>query len=127
MKKPDLLLPIAIWEFITALGVLIGISAIFTFAFPAVISGLWGAALTGSLFGLSVGVLILTIMIVIALGGGLGLLLGKEWGRTLSIVHAVMTALWIPVGTAIGILIILYLTKEDVRHYFLSGGSSQGT
>ena len=37
MKKPDLLILIAIWEFISAFVVLIGIAAISVFAFPAVL------------------------------------------------------------------------------------------
>ena len=36
MKRPDLLVLIAVWEFLTALGALAGVTAIAVFAIPAV-------------------------------------------------------------------------------------------
>jgi len=36
MRRPDLLVLIAVWEFLTALGAFIGISAIGIFAFPVI-------------------------------------------------------------------------------------------
>ena len=122
MKRPDLLILVAVWEFITAGVALIGISAIAVFAFPEVIGPMWGPALVGGLFGLSIAVLVLLCFVGIAVAGGIGLLKGKEWGRTLSIIHAALGLLNVPVGTVIGILIIVYLTKTDVREYFVGGG-----
>ncbi len=122
VKRPDLLILIAIWEFITAFGALIGISAIAVFAFPDVIRPLWGPASTGGIFGLSIAVLVLLCYIGIATAGGLGLLNGKEWGRILSIAHAALSLFWIPVGTVIGILSIIYLTRSEVTDYFKPSG-----
>jgi len=118
VKRPDLLILVAIWEFITAFGALIGISAIAVFAFPDVIRPLWGPALTGGIFGLSIAVLVLLCYTGIAIAGGIGLLRDKEWGRILSIAHAALSLFWFPIGTVIGILILVYLTRSEVTEYF---------
>ena len=121
MKRPDLLILIAIWQFITAFIALIGICAIAVFAFPDVIGLLWGPALTGGIFGLSVAILLLLVFIGIAITGGIGILRGQEWGRVLSIVHAALSLFFFPIGTTIGILVIIYLTKSEVSEYFRTG------
>lgn len=119
MKKPDLIILIAVWEFLTAFGAIIGITAIGLFAFPEV-SRLWDQALIGGLFGLSIAVFVLVCYTGLALAGGIGILSGKEWGRILSLVHAALSLFWIPIGTVIGILIIVYLIKPEVVEYFES-------
>lgn len=119
MKKPDLLILVAIWDFIAAFWAVIGMAAIFIFAYPAVIElDHWGRL--GGMFGLTVGMLVLFIVLVISVAGGIGLLTGKEWGRVLSLIHAGFSLLSIPIGTIIGILVILYLIKPEVRDYFQS-------
>jgi hypothetical protein len=125
MKRPDLLILIAIWEFITAFFALIGISAIAVFAFPDALAPMWGPAVTGAVFGLSVAILVLLCYIGIALAGGIGLLRGQEWGRILSIAHSALSLFWFPVGTVIGILSIIYLTRSEVAEYFKAGGAGQ--
>jgi hypothetical protein len=125
MKRPDLLILIAIWEFITAFFALIGISAIAVFVFPDALAPMWGPAVTGAVFGLSVAVLVLLCYIGIALAGGIGLLRGQEWGRILSIAHSALSLFWFPFGTAIGILSIIYLTRSEVAEYFKAGGAGQ--
>lgn len=127
MKKPDLLLLIAIWEFITAfLAFIISICAIAIIAFPHAIRPWWdwwpGA---GAILGLSIGVLVLLCYIGIAIAGGMGLLGGKEWGRVLSIAHAVLSLFWFPIGTAIGVLSIIYLTRTEVTEYIKASSGEQ--
>ena len=68
--------------------------------------------------GLIIALLVLVVGFVIALMGGIGLLRGREWGRILSIVHAALSLFWVPIGTIIGILVLIYLTKAEVREYF---------
>jgi hypothetical protein len=121
MKRPDLLILVAIWEFLTALGAFIGIGAICVFAFPSV-GMMWGAPRVGGLFGLSIAVLVLLCYIGISVAGGIGLLTRKDWGRILSIVQAALSLLWIPIGTIIGILVLIYLTGSEVRQYFTAPG-----
>lgn len=118
MKRPDLLILIAIWQFITAFIAIIGVCLIAVFVFPDAVGPLWGQALTGVIFGLSISILVLLAFIGIAVAGGIGLLKGQEWGRVLSIVHAALSLFTFPIGTIIGVLAIVYLTKADVTEYF---------
>jgi hypothetical protein len=108
---------IAIWEFVTAFGAIIGISAIAILVFPEVIHPFIGPAMPGAIFGLSIAILILLCYIGLALAGGIGLLQGKEWGRILSMAHAALTLLWFPIGTVIGILSIIFLARPEVSDY----------
>ena len=119
MRRPDLIILIAVWEFLGAFLAFIGIIAIFVFDFPEV-SSLNGKGSVGGIFGLSIAVLFLLFCLSIAIAGGIGLLGGKEWGRILSLVHAALSLLSIPFGTIIGILIIVYLIKPEIRDYFES-------
>jgi hypothetical protein len=117
MRRPDLLVLVAVWQFLAAFLAFVSLIAIGVFAFPAVIY--WVDRPTGiALFGLSVAVIILIVYIVLAVAAGIGLLNGKEWARIASIILAVLTLFNIPIGTVIGILILVYLTKEDVKDYF---------
>ncbi len=118
MKRPDLVILIAVWEFLTVFGALIGIIAIAIFAFPEVAQE-WGMDMAGGVFGLSVAILVLLCYLFIALAGGIGILIGKEWGRVFTIVHSALSLLWIPFGTIIGILIIIYLGKPQVKEFFV--------
>jgi hypothetical protein len=112
LKRPDLLLLIAIWEFISAFGVLIGIAAIAVFAFPAVSGEI------GAIFGLSIAIFIMVCYMALAISAGIGLLAGKEWGRVIAIVHSVLSLFSIPFGTVIGALCLAYLLRKDVKDYF---------
>ena len=125
MKKPELLLLIAIWEFIAAFISLIGIAAVVLFGFLAVVesSSSFGTmpdrtGRIGAIFGLSIALLVLLIYIGVSVTGGIGLLMGREWGRIVSIVQAALGLFSIPFGTIIGILVIIYLTRSSVREYF---------
>jgi len=118
MQKPELLVLVAIWDFLVALVALIGICAISVLAFPPIIGQAYGPALVGLVFGLSVIMLIFVAILVVSLLGGIGLLRSKEWGRVMSLVNAAFSLFYFPVGTAIGVLAIIYLTRTDVRGYF---------
>ena len=113
MKRPDLVLLITIWQFLNALFCSIGIAAIAIFAFPKA-----GPADVGTVFGLSIGIFFLLCFIGLSIAGGIGLLIGKNWGRIVSIVNAALNLLNIPIGTVIGVLVLIYLTKSEVREYF---------
>ena len=49
---------------------------------------------------------------------GIGLLQGKEWARILAIIHAVLNVLNVPIGTVIGVLVLVYLTRPEIAAYF---------
>jgi hypothetical protein len=124
MKKPDLLILIAVWQFITAFVELgLGFSFIAIFALPD-FSG------SGQSFdsmgwqdqmGMTVFILLWLCFMALSVAGGIGLLLkrGRKWVRTVSIASNVISLFLPPVvGTIIGILTLFYLNRQDVRDYF---------
>jgi len=120
MKRPDWVILLAIWQFLSAFVAFIGVIAIAVLALPY--GSLWGAARVGMLFGLSVAMVILLSFVALSVGAGIGLIIGKEWGRITAIIHSALSLLNIPIGTVIGILALISLTKPDVREYFQSAG-----
>jgi hypothetical protein len=120
MKRPDLLVLVAIWAFFSAFLYLIGLVAIAIFAFPEALGFGWGPADAGSIFGLSIGILFCLCFTGLCLASGIGILKAKSWGRILTIIVAVLSLFWFPVGTAIGILVIIYMVKPEIREYFES-------
>jgi hypothetical protein len=125
MKRPDLLLLVAIWLFLSAFFYLIGIAAIATFALPGAL-GYYGPVHIGppiypdigAIFGLSIAIFVLLCCFGLCLAGGIGVLKAKSWGRIISIIVAILSLFWIPVGTVIGVLVLIYLTRSEVRAYF---------
>jgi hypothetical protein len=114
VKKPDLLIAIAIWRFITASFLAIGIIAIAVFAFAEAVEN----TDTGALFGLSMAMIVLLALISLSVAAGIGLIKGKPWGWTLAIVNAILDLFAIPFGTIIGVLSLVYLLRKEVREYF---------
>ncbi|UCG82673.1 MAG: hypothetical protein JSW38_10870 [Dehalococcoidia bacterium] len=115
MQRSDILMLIAVWEMITAMGALIGIIAIAVFAFPDTND-------VGGYFGLSIATIVLLSYFCLAMGGGIGLLMRKQWGRTLSIIYGAISLLYIPFGTIIGALILFYLFRSKTKEYFEAAG-----
>ena len=131
MKKPDLLILIAIWEFITAFMAFIGIAviAIITFVVDYTVrngwgyyNGMWGSGVMPRacfIIVISVVIFILLCYMAFAIVSGIGLLRGKEWGRITAIVHSGLSLCSFPIGTVIGVMSIIYLTKQEVKEYFV--------
>ena len=102
-KKPDLVVLIAIWEFLTSVMAFIGLGAIIVVALQTrtwwlrqnVDYDVYGPWIH---FGLISGGVILLIYAATALAAGLGLLSGREYGRVLSLVHGGLSLLAFPVG-----------------------------
>src|SRR4030042_6671713 len=125
MKKPDLLVLIAIWQFFVALAIGAGI-VIYTLIFPVFIGeGGWRSIagterMMGGVVGLGLPVLFLLCFFALALAGGIGLTLprGREWARIISLINCAFALILVPFGTIIGILAIMYLNKPEVRDYF---------
>ena len=118
MKRPDLLLLVAIWAFFSAFLYLIGIAAIAIFAFPEALGFMYGPANIGSIFGMSIGMLVLLCCAGVSLAAGIGILMAKSWARITAIVVAVLSLIWVPVGTVLGVLVLIYLMKPEIREYF---------
>ncbi|AKG53345.1 hypothetical protein DGWBC_0669 [Dehalogenimonas sp. WBC-2] len=122
MKKSDLLILIAVWEFITAFFSLVGLGGILMLALQSQswwmqrgvdfdLSGPW------IYFSLVIAGLVLLLFMAVALAAGFGLLGGREYGRIMSLVHGGISLLFFPVGTVIGVLQIVYLTRSDIKEY----------
>lgn len=73
----------------------------------------WVMPAIGALYG---------VLGALQLAAGFGLLGLKPWGRTLQIVLAAIMLLGIPCGTVIGILVLIYMLKPEVKLLF-SGAS----
>ena len=114
MKRPELLIAIAIWRFIAASMLVVGIIAIATLAIPAAVED----ADTGALFALSISAIVLLALISLSVVAGIGLIKGKSWGRTLAMVNAILELFWFPIGTTIGVLTLIYLFRQEVKEYF---------
>ena len=123
MKRPDLVILIAVWEFLTSLMAVIGIGAIIVVATQTrtwwlrqnVDYDLYSPWIHS---GLIVGGVLCLIYAAIALAAGIGLLSGREYGRVMSLIHGGLSLLVFPVGSVIGVLQIIFLTRADVREYF---------
>jgi hypothetical protein len=114
VKKPGLLLLIAIWRFIAASMLAIGTIAIAVFALPEAVRD----ADTGPPLGWSIVIIWLLLLIGLSVAAGIGLIKGKSWGRTLAIVNAVLDLFSFPFITVIGVLSLIYLFRKEVKEYF---------
>jgi hypothetical protein len=70
-----------------------------------------------SLFFPGIGILIIIISLL-PLFFAIAFLTGRNWGRILMMIGAVLELLNFPVGTAIGIIVLYYLTRPRVVAYF---------
>ncbi|MDI6917577.1 MAG: hypothetical protein QMC80_07250 [Thermoplasmatales archaeon] len=107
---------------ITILAVLMFISGIM-WMIVGVVSGYYTAMLPGGAgAGLTGYATICTIVLVIVglvyflIGWGLWTL--KGWARTIAIILAILSLCNIPVGTIIGIIILWYLFKPEIKAAF---------
>ena len=119
MKRPDGVTIIAVYEFLSAIPGLIGLCAILGFAVPGILAGgdgIGDAAV--ALFAVGIGLLLVGAGTLLSVITGWGLLGLKGWARWLSIVMAALSLLAFPIGTIIGVLIIWYLLKDEVRQAF---------
>ena len=114
MKKPELILLIAIWRFIAASLLAIGVIAIAVFAIPEAVED----TDTGAIVALSIAIVVLLALIGLSVAAGIGLIKGKSWGWVLAIVNAVLDLFSFPIGTVIGVLSLIYLLRKEVREYF---------
>ena len=118
IKKPELVILVAVWDFLVAIFAFVALLLLSIFVFPPATGMAFGPALVGVILGLCVLALFLLGLLLVSVLGGIGLLRGREWGRALSLVVAALSVFALPVGTAAGVLIIVYLTRGEVRQYF---------
>jgi hypothetical protein len=118
MKRPDMLILIVVWQFFSAVGAIIGIAAVYILVYPIIMDHVYGIGRKAAIFSIWIGALMLACMAIVSIASAIGLLIRREWGRMLSIVHAALSLLLVPIGTIIGVLIIQYLGKPEVKEYF---------
>lgn len=118
MKKPDLLVLVIVWQLLSAFLALIGLLAVAIVAFPDATASMWASALPGFIFGIGIVVLILLAYIIISIIAAVGIIRNQEWGRIMGVVQAALSIFGPPVGTVVGILILVYLLRPDVEAFF---------
>jgi MFS family permease len=121
MKKPDMLLLVIVWQFLSAFLALIGLLSVAIVAFPDATASMWGSALPGFIFGIGIVVLILLSYIIISIIAAVGIIKNKDWGRIMGIVQAALSIFGPPLGTIVGILILVYLLRPEVEEFFKAG------
>jgi len=121
MKRPDLVVLVAVWNFLSAFVALIGLLFV-AFALTARVSDPWSwqrdLGPAGSFFLLVMLLLVLIVYCGVALAAGLGVLRGREWGRILALVQAVLSLFSFPFGTTVGVLILVYLMRAEAKAFF---------
>lgn len=119
MKRPDGVTVIAVWYFVEAFFLLVGVCSLLALPVSGVFADIGDP--TGEFwayFGVTCGVIWLLISGIALVLAGWGLLRMKQWARWLAFVLAIFGLFAFPIGTVIGAVIIWYLLKEDVREAF---------
>jgi uncharacterized Tic20 family protein len=119
MKRPDGVTIIAVWYFVEAFFLLIGLCSLIALPVSGVFSDIGDP--TGEFwvyFGLTCGAIWILISGIALVLAGWGLLGMKQWARWLAFVLAIFSLFAFPIGTIIGAVIIWYLLKQDVREAF---------
>jgi len=104
---------------VTILAVLYFLEGIAIMVGPWVIVAILAILLPG--LGLVIGLICTLPFIILGLIFfliGFGILKGADWARTVAYIFAIIGMLAFPIGTIIGIIIILYLGKREVKAYF---------
>ena len=119
MKRPDGVTAIAVWYFVDAFFTLMIACTLIALPFSGVFDDIGDS--TGyfwATFGVTCGVVFVLLSGIAALLAGWGLLRLKQWARWLAFILAIFGLFAFPIGTVIGILIIWYLLKDEVREAF---------
>ena len=119
MKRPDGVTAIAVWYFVDAFFTLMFACTLIALPFSGVFSDIGDP--TGEFFvtfGVTCAVVFVLLSAIALLVAGLGLLRMKQWARWLAFIMAILSLFVFPIGTVIGVLIIWYLLKDDVREAF---------
>ena len=119
MKRPDGVTAIAVWYFVDAFFTLMIACTLIALPFSGVFDDIGDS--TGyfwATFGVTCGVVFVLLSGIAALLAGWGLLRLKQWARWLAFILAIFGLFAFPIGTVIGVLIIWYLLKDEVREAF---------
>jgi hypothetical protein len=121
LKRNDLLVLVGVWCLLNATGAFVVLAALAAFAYPPALD-LSGAARVGALFGLSVVTILGLVYFSVAMVAGVGVLTRKECGRVAALVLAAFSLPRIPLGSLVGFLVLIYLTRPRVKAQFQTAG-----
>jgi len=117
-KRPDYVTLIAVYHFIGAgLGLLVTLGLI-VLAAAISVTAYDEVTLIWSLFGIGIAIVIAGIASILDLAVAIGLLRLRAWARWVAIVLAILGLPGFPVGTAFGVLILVYLLGDEGRQAF---------
>jgi len=120
-KRADYVTLIAIYQFVSGALWLIGALAIVVFAaLPIVLAVDDPVGLGVSLAVLCFGMIVLGAFGIARLVVGFGLLRMQSWARWAAVVLAILGLGGFPIGTAVGVLILIYLLSDEGRAAFES-------
>jgi len=106
---------------VTILAVLYVLSGLVYLSFPLVMTSILGEFWEVTGLFLTLCWVVFGAFALIAFVTAYGLWNGKGWARMIAIVLAIIQLINIPIGTIIGIIILIYLFKDDVKAYFGEG------
>jgi hypothetical protein len=76
--------------------------------------------------GIMIGAVVLNLLLAtLDLIAGYGIIKRKSWGRMAGIVAAIPSLIGIPLGTALGVYTLWFMTSEKGKTFYLSGGEEQ--
>lgn len=117
-KRPDLVTVIAVYHFIEAALMLIGLLGIGFAALVVLFSAAQEPEVVIPVLALGVGAFFVLLLLAINVAVGWGLLRLQNWARWAAIVLSVFRLLNVPVGTVIGGLTIYYLFQDEAKAVF---------
>jgi type II secretory pathway pseudopilin PulG len=118
-ERPGIVTLLAVLNFIGGVG---GIGVALLLGFGGMQAAMGPQGEFGAIF--TAFAVLYAVLGALQVAAGVGLLGLKPWGRTLQIVLAALMLIGIPCGTVIGILVLIYMLKPEVKLLF-SGASPQ--
>ena len=110
---------------ITVLAALYVLAGLIMLAMPLMVTamlammGMGGNGEMGAMIGIgTVCWVVFGILALIYFAIAYGLLKGQHWARIAAIIFAILSLFSIPIGTIIGIIVLWYLFKPDVKAWF---------
>ena len=121
-ERPRGLKLLMMWHCVTALLALGGMIGAFWLVYPK-IQPLEGIDYAVALMVFVMVIWWLVLKVFLSTISTLGILMTKEWGRQIGIVHAALTLLFVPIGIVVGAVVIFYLTRPKIRELFKPSAS----
>lgn len=120
--RPNGISAIAVYFFIVAAFDFIGACAILLFPLAAVMSA-GNDGSVAAIAALTSGLCATVVLGALSLAAGIGLMRLATWARWLAFALASLSLILFPIGTIIGVIIIWYLLRQDVRQAFETADS----